>query len=50
MFTHAMDFLKECASLKKSIPKHFFKNLLNNLLTKDLVTFGNLLSIKFLKM
>jgi hypothetical protein len=23
MFTHAMDVLKECASLKKSIPKHF---------------------------
>jgi hypothetical protein len=29
MFTHAMDFFKECASLKKSIPKHFFTNLLN---------------------
>jgi hypothetical protein len=24
MFTHAMDFFKERASLKKSIPKHFF--------------------------
>jgi hypothetical protein len=49
MFTHAMDFFKERASLKKSIPKHFFISLLNNLLTKDLVTLGNLLSIEFLK-
>ncbi len=49
MFTHAMDFFKECASLKKLIPKHFFTSLLNNLSTKDLVTFGNLLSIEFMK-
>jgi hypothetical protein len=31
MFTHAMDFFKEHASLKKLILKHFFTNLLNNL-------------------
>jgi len=42
MFTHAMDFFKECASLKKLIPKCFFTSLLNNLSTKDLSTFGNL--------
>jgi hypothetical protein len=24
MFTHTMDFFKECASLKKPIPQHFF--------------------------
>jgi len=45
MFTHAMDFLKECISLKKSIPGHFFTSLLYALLIEDLVTVGNLLSI-----
>ncbi len=49
MFTHAMDFFKESSNMKKPIPKHFFTSLLNNLLTKDLVTFGNLLSIEFMK-
>jgi hypothetical protein len=44
-----MDFFRECASLKKPIPKHFFTSLLNNLSTKDLVTLANLLSIKFMK-
>jgi len=33
MFTHAMEFFKECASLKKPIPKHFFTSLLNDLST-----------------
>jgi hypothetical protein len=49
MFTHTMDFFKECASLKKPIPQHFFTSLLNNLSTEELVTHGNLLSTKFLK-
>ncbi len=49
MFTHAMDFFKECASLKKSIPKHVCTSLLNDLSTKDLVTLVNLLSTKFMK-
>jgi hypothetical protein len=49
MFTHAMDFFKEWASLKKSIPKYFFTSLLNDLSTKNLVTCGNLLSTKFMK-
>jgi hypothetical protein len=49
MFTHAMDFFKERASLKKLIPKHFFTSLLIDLLTKDLVTLGNLLSSEFMK-
>jgi hypothetical protein len=49
MFTHAMDFFKEHTNLKKPILKHFSTSLLNNLLTKDLVMLGNLLSIKFMK-
>jgi len=49
MFTHAMDFFKECFSMKKSIPKHFFTSLLSVLLTEDLVMLGNLLSTKFMK-
>ncbi len=49
MFTHAIDFLKEDASLKKPILEHFFTSLLSDLSTKDLVTFGNLLSTKFMK-
>jgi hypothetical protein len=43
MFTHAMDFFEERVSLKKLIPKCFFTSLLNNLSTKDLLTFGNFL-------
>jgi hypothetical protein len=41
MFINAMDFFKECTSLKKLIFEHFFTKLLNDLLTNDLVTFGN---------
>ncbi len=44
MFTHVMDLFKEHMSLKKPIPKQIFTSLLNNLLTEDLVTLGNLLS------
>jgi hypothetical protein len=47
MFTHAMNFFKECVNLKKSIPKYFFISLLNDLSTKDLAL-GNLLSTKFM--
>jgi hypothetical protein len=43
MFTHAMDFFKERASLKKSFLEKEITSLLNNLLIRDLVTFGNLL-------
>jgi hypothetical protein len=50
MFTHAMDFLKERANLKKSIPKQFFKSLLNNFSIKDLLTLGNLLSTEFMNL
>jgi hypothetical protein len=49
MFTHAMNFFKEHASLKKSILKHFSTSLFNNLSIKDLVTLNNLLSTKFMK-
>jgi hypothetical protein len=49
MFTHVMDFFKECTSLEKSIPEHFFTSLLNDLSRKDLVTLGNFLSTKFMK-
>jgi hypothetical protein len=48
-FGYVMDFFKECASLKKPIPKHFFTNFLNDLSIEDLVTLGNLLSIEFMK-
>jgi predicted flavoprotein YhiN len=41
MVTHA----KECTSLKKYIPEHFFTSVLNDFTTKDLVTFDNLLLI-----
>jgi hypothetical protein len=50
MSTHAMDFFREHVNLKKSALEHFFTNLVNNLSTKDLVTLGNLLSIKFMKL
>jgi hypothetical protein len=36
--THAMDFFKECAILKKPIPEHFFTSLLNNLSIETLLT------------
>jgi hypothetical protein len=49
MFIHAMDFFKECTSLKILILEHFFTKLFNDLSTKDLVTFGNQLSIEFMK-
>jgi len=38
MFTHAMDFFKECGSLNKPILEHFFTSLLNDLSTKDLLS------------
>jgi hypothetical protein len=49
MFTHAMDFFQDRASLKKLIPRHFFTSLLEDLLMEDLVSLGNLLSTKFMK-
>jgi hypothetical protein len=48
MFTHAMDFSKECANFIKLIPMHFFTSLLNELSIKELLTLGNLLSIEFI--
>jgi hypothetical protein len=50
IFTHAMDFFKKRASLKKSIPEHFFTSLLNNLSIDDLLTLGDLLSTKFMNL
>jgi hypothetical protein len=44
LFTHAINFFKELASLKKLIWKHFFTSLFYDLSTEDLVTLGNLLS------
>jgi hypothetical protein len=49
MFIHAMDFFQKHASLKKSIPKHFFISLLKDLSMEDLVTLRNLLSIEFME-
>jgi len=43
MFTHAMDFFKECVNLKKSIQEYSFTSLLSDLSTKDLIILGNLL-------
>ncbi len=42
-------FFKEHVSFKNLILKHFFTSFFNNLLTKDLVTLGNMLSTKFMK-
>ncbi len=42
-------FLPRTASLKKLISKLFFTSLLKDLLTKDLVTLGNLLSTEFME-
>jgi len=49
MFTHAMDFFKESMNLKKHVLEHFFTSLLNNLSREDLVTFGKLFSMEFMK-
>ncbi len=42
-------FSKNVQIWRSQFPKHFFTSLLNNLSIKDLVTFGNLLSTKFMK-
>jgi hypothetical protein len=49
MFTHAIDFCQEHASLKKPVPEHFFPSLLKDLSTEDLVTLGSLLSTEFME-
>jgi hypothetical protein len=43
MFTHAMKFFQEHASLKKPILKHFFTSLLQDWSMEDLVSLGSLL-------
>jgi hypothetical protein len=50
MFTHAMDFFPKCARLKTPIQEHFFTSLLQDLSMEDLVSLGNFLSIKFMKL
>jgi len=51
MFTHAMDFFQEWASLKKPIPKERKKktSLLKDALMEDLVTLWNLLLTKYME-
>jgi hypothetical protein len=49
MFTHVMDLFQERASLKKPILEHFFTSLLQDLTMKELVSLGDLLSIKFMR-
>jgi hypothetical protein len=49
MLTHAMDFSKEHANLKRSIANFVFTSLFNNLSIEDLMTLGNLLSTEFMK-
>jgi hypothetical protein len=44
MFRHAMEFLKQCASLKKPLPKHYFISFLKYLSNEDLVTLCGLLA------
>ncbi len=41
-----MKFLKQCASLKKPLPEHYFTNLLKDLSNEDLVALCGLLAIK----
>jgi hypothetical protein len=41
-----MEFLKQCASLKKPLPKHYFTSLLKDLSNKNLVALCELLTIK----
>jgi hypothetical protein len=44
MFNHVMEFLEQCASLKKPLPKHYFTSFLKDLLNKDLVALCGLLA------
>jgi len=44
MFNHVMDFLKQCESLKKPLPKHYFTSFLKDLLKKNLVALCGLLA------
>jgi hypothetical protein len=46
MFRHAMEFLKQYASLKKSLPKHYFTSLFKDLSNEDLVALCGLLATK----
>jgi hypothetical protein len=44
MFRHMMEFLKQCTSLKKPLPEHYFISLFKDLSNKDLVTLCGLLT------
>jgi hypothetical protein len=39
MFKHTMEFLKQCARLKKPLLEHYFINLLKDLSNEYLVTY-----------
>jgi hypothetical protein len=47
MFKHAMEFLKQHASLKRPLPKHYFTSLLKDLSNEDLVAYVNNITTKF---
>jgi hypothetical protein len=49
MFRHMMEFLKQCTSLKKPLPEHYFISLFKDLSNKDLVTLCGLLATKIKK-
>jgi len=44
------NFWKQCASLIKSLPKHYFTSLLKDLSNEDLVTLCELLAIEIAKL
>jgi hypothetical protein len=44
MFRHMMEFLKQCASLKKQLLKHYFTSLFKDLSNKYLVALCGLLA------
>jgi hypothetical protein len=41
-----MEFLEKCASLKKSLPQHYFISLFKDLSNEDLVALCRLLAIE----
>jgi hypothetical protein len=44
-----MEFLKQCISLKKPLPKHYFTSLLKRFIKQNLVSLYELLATKIAK-
>jgi len=49
MSKHVMEFLKQCASLKKPLPKYYFTSFLKEILNENLVALCELLAIEITK-